>query len=359
MQQNITLTESQKFGRFVKGASGFWRGPTGWIAWPLLALLILLILLQLLVSYLINFWNRDFFNSLTAKQVNELWIEAWLFLPLAVSSVIIAILSVWGKMTITRKWREWLSNHMINYWVKDDHYVSLSAINNDHLQNAEYRIAEDARVSTDLPFELFLGLFSSLITAFTFINILWQVGGTLHVVAFGVPFAIPGYLVISALAYSLLLSTATLFVGRHLPGAVECKNSSEAEFRTMASSLRQHGESKDHSKSKNEDVKAVKLALFHVIDSWRILCRQLMKTTFVSTGNGVSAPIIGLLLCTPQFLVGEMSLGQVVQGAAAFVTVQNSFNWLLNNYPSIADFLSSANRVAFLLFALDNLEAKE
>ena len=358
MQQNLTFTESQKFGRFLKGASGFWRGPTGWIAWPLLALLILLILLQLLVSYLINFWNRDFFNSLNAKHVEALWIEAWLFLPLAISSVLIAIFSVWGKMTITRKWREWLSDHMINSWVKDDHYVCLSAMK-DHPYNAEYRIAEDARVSTDLPFELFLGLFSSVITAVTFISVLWQVGGTLHLVAFGVSFSIPGYLVISALAYSFLLSAATLLVGHHLPGAVEYKNNSEAEFRSKASSLRQHGESKDHSKSKKEDVKVVKLALFHVIDSWRVLCRQLMKTTFVSTGNGVTAPIIGLLLCTPQFLVGEMSLGQVVQGAAAFVTVQNSFNWLLNNYPSIADFLSSANRVAFLFFALDKLETNE
>ncbi|PJD94907.1 MAG: hypothetical protein CK425_10125 [Parachlamydia sp.] len=41
-----------------------------------------------------------------------------------------------------------------------------------------------------------------------------------------------------------------------------------------------------------------------------------------------------------------MSIGQVVQTAAAFVTGQNCFNWLLNNYPSIADWLSSSNRVA-------------
>lgn len=355
MEQNITLTEWQMFRRFMKEASGFWRGRSGWIAWSLLALLIALIFLQLLVSYLINFWNRDFFNSLNAKHVAHLWTEAWLFLPLAISSVLIAILTVWGKMTVTRKWREWLSNHMINYWVKDDHYAHLSAIPD----NAEYRIAEDARVSTDLPFELFLGLFSSVITAVTFISVLWQVGGTLHLVAFGVTFNIPGYLVIAALAYSLLFSVATLFVGRHLPGAVEFKNNSEAEFRSTASYLREQGDLKNHIESKNKDVKTVKSALFNVIDSWRILCRQLMKTTFVSTGNGVTAPIIGLLLCTPQFLVGEMSLGQVVQGAAAFVTVQNSFNWLLNNYPSIADFLSSANRVALLLIALDKLETNE
>jgi putative ATP-binding cassette transporter len=51
-----------------------------------------------------------------------------------------------------------------------------------------------------------------------------------------------------------------------------------------------------------------------------------------------------------------MSLGEVVQAAAAFVTVQSCFNWLVDNYPRIADWRSSANRVGFLLVALDEIE---
>jgi vitamin B12/bleomycin/antimicrobial peptide transport system ATP-binding/permease protein len=46
----------------------------------------------------------------------------------------------------------------------------------DH-QAPKYRIAEDARIATDLPVDLVLGLFQSLLNAITFIGILWSVGG--------------------------------------------------------------------------------------------------------------------------------------------------------------------------------------
>lgn len=47
--------------------------------------------------------------------------------------------------------------------------------------------------------------------------------------------------------------------------------------------------------------------------------------------------------CLPRpDLSGEMSLGDVVQVAAAFVAVQNAFNWVLDNFMRIAEWLASA-----------------
>lgn len=359
MQQlYLTPSGSQLFIRYMKSASGYWKGRTGLVAWLTLLLLIALILFQLLVQYAINFWNRDFFNALDKSDVSLLWKEARLFVPLALASISIAIVQVWAKMTVQRGWREWLSKHLIRYWLKDNHYQQLTILKNNQL-NSEFRIAEDARVATDLPIDLLLGLLQSILTAVAFISILWQVGGTLDLQFFGFTFSIPGYLVIAAIAYSGLLTFSMILIGRNLTNAVEEKNHSEAELRSVATKLRQHGEGRVHLDRETEESKAVEISLEVVIEKWRLLCWQLMRTTFVSHGNGLIAPIVGLLLCTPKYLDGGMSLGQVVQGAAAFVTVQSSFNWLLDNFPRIADWLSSANRVAFLLFAIDELEEKK
>jgi putative ATP-binding cassette transporter len=54
-----------------------------------------------------------------------------------------------------------------------------------------------------------------------------------------------------------------------------------------------------------------------------------------------------------------MTLGEVMQAATAFVTVQQSFNWLVENYPKLADWTASANRVAGLMVSLDRLERAE
>ncbi len=302
-----------------------------------------------------NFWNRDFFNALQQKEVALLWKQAELFLPLAISSILIAIFSVWGKMTLQRKWREWLSKHLIYYWLKDNNYRRLRFMENIQL-NAEYRISEDARVSTDLPIDLVLGFLTSVLTAFAFITVLWEVGGTLDVILFGFAFSIPRYLVIFAIIYSMLVTSVMIFIGDHLRDAVEGKNHGEAELRAASSRLREHGERTLHLDREKEEARAVKTMLNNVIEFWRILCWQLMRTTFVIHSNSITVPIIGLLLCAPKYLSGGMSLGQVVQVSAAFAIVQSSFNWFMENYPRIADWLSSANRVAFLLLALDKLE---
>ena len=50
-----------------------------------------------------------------------------------------------------------------------------------------------------------------------------------------------------------------------------------------------------------------------------------------------------------------MSLGEMIQAAAAFVIVQGAFNWLVDNYARVADWLSSVHRVVLLLDWLDGV----
>src|SRR5215469_7225194 len=54
-----------------------------------------------------------------------------------------------------------------------------------------------------------------------------------------------------------------------------------------------------------------------------------------------------------------MTLGEVMQAASAFTTVQAAFNWLVDNYPQLAEWTASARRVASLQMSLDELERAE
>lgn len=66
--------ETRLVSRFWESASGFWRGPSAWRSWILVALLIATVLLQLLIQYWLNFWNRDFFNAIERKDGGEIWV---------------------------------------------------------------------------------------------------------------------------------------------------------------------------------------------------------------------------------------------------------------------------------------------
>ena len=347
--------EKQLLSRFWQSASGFWRGRSAWRAWLLVVLLIATVLLQLWTQYGLNFWNRDFFNAIGRKDAAELWTQALRFVPLAAPSIFLTILSVWSRMTMQRKWREWLSNRLYDYWLENDHYIRLRFVPGDH-QTPEFRIAEDARIATDLPIDLAIGLFSSFLTAITFIGVLWSVGDGLVISFNGLAVIIPGYLVISVVVYSILLSAATLLIARHLTHVLEENKRSEAELRSIGTHLRESGEGTALADGKKDGRQAVGTALGAVIAIWRIYCWQLMRLTLITYSSLLMTPILGLLLCAPKYLAGSMTLGEVVQAAAAFVMVQGAFNWFTDNYARLAEWASSANRVASLLLALDQID---
>jgi putative ATP-binding cassette transporter len=350
--------EKRLLSRFWQSASGFWRGSSAWRAWLLVALLVATALLQLLVQYRLNYWNRDFFNAFERKNGIELWAQALIFIPLAATSLTLAIVSVWSRMTMQRKWRAWLSNHLYDYWLENGHYRRLQFMSGEH-QNPEYRIAEDARIATDLPIDLTLGLLSSSLTAIIFIGVLWSVGGGLVINAFGLNLAIPGYLVIAVVVYSALLTAAMMLIAQHLTRVVQENKRAEAELRAVGAHLRESGEGTALPDGKHDGHRMIGAALNEVIAQWLAYCWQLMRMTLVSHTNTLLTPVVGLLLCTPKFITGSMTLGEVVQAAAAFAIVQGAFNWISDSYGRLAEWASSANRVASLLLALDQIDKPE
>jgi putative ATP-binding cassette transporter len=292
-----------------------------------MALLTAITVLQLLVQYRLNVWNRDFFNALEFRDGAEIWHQTHLLALFAAFSIGLAVTAVWGRMTFQRLWRAWVSRHLIDAWLGGGHYLHIELGNGEH-QNAEYRITEDARLATDAPIDLVVGLLASVLTAGTFVVVLWHVGGALDATVLGVSFTIPGYLVVAAVAYAILTTGALMIVGRHMIGVIESKNQAEAELKD-------------------------------VLREWHRLAWQYMRTTYISHGNTLLAPLVGLILCVPHYVKGTMLLGDVTQAAAAFLAVQGAFNWLIDNFPRLAECLSSANRVGNLLLAFDRLEAAE
>jgi putative ATP-binding cassette transporter len=342
------------FSRFWRSGFGFWRGSLlGW-GWFLTGALLLVILLQLLVQYRLNVWNRDLFNALERKDIDAVSGLALLFVPLGVSAVALNVTSVWGRLTTQRVWRGWLSDHLIGRWLKNGRYYQLNLVRGEH-QNPEFRIADDTRIATEAPVDFAFGVITAVLTAVTFIAVLWGVGGSITVGGI----TIPGYLVIMAVIYSAITTTAMLFIGRRFVAIAEGKNQAEAEFRYAATRLREHGESIALLGGEAEERASLGTTLARVLARWREMCGQYMRTTVVSYGNFVVAPVIPLILTAPKYLAGTMSLGDVMQAATAFVTVQQSFNWLVENYPKLADWTASVNRVASLLVSLDRLERAE
>jgi ABC-type uncharacterized transport system fused permease/ATPase subunit len=336
--------------RFWRSALGFWRGAGSWLPWTLIGVLVICVVLQLLVQYRLNLWNRDFFNGLESRNGAEILHQTYLLPAFVAMSVALGVTAVWGRMTFQRRWRDWLTAHLLALWLRNDNYRRIDG-DAAEPQFAEYRIAEDARIATDAPIDLMVGLLSSLLTATTFVAVLWVVGGSLAIGSGSEALEVPGYLVFASICYGLLTTSAMMIVGRNMANVIERKNQAESELKFSVAHLREGGPA-----GQEREAAPVGFALAEVMRQWRRLCGQHMRTTLVSHGNTLLAPLVGLILCVPKYIDGTMLLGEVTQAAAAFALVQGAFNWLVDNYPRLAEWASSASRVGILLLALDRLE---
>ena len=200
-----------------------------------------------------------------------------------------------------RAWQAWLTDHLIDRWLKNGRYYQLSLVKGEH-QNPEFRVADDTRIATESPVDFIFGVTTAVLTAVTFISVLWAVGGGISFTWAGRTIDVPGYLVFVAIVYSLLTTTAMLFIGRRFVQVAEGKNQSEAEFRYAATRLRENGESIALLGGEPEEKSSLGEALGRVIVRWRELCGQYLRTTVVSYGNFVLAPVVPIILCAPKFL---------------------------------------------------------
>src|SRR2546430_1473114 len=344
--------------RFWISARGFWGKNGDRLAWILSIGLLILIVANVGLQYGINVWNRAIFDALERHDSATVYYLSAVFFPLAFGSVALGMAQVVARMSIQRRWRAWLTDSVVSRWLTNGRYYQLNLVSGDH-QNPEYRIAEDLRIATDSPVDFAAGVTSAFLSATTFIVVLWTIGGALTVTIAGSTITIPGFLVIAAVLYAAIGSGSIVTIGRGFVQVSEDKNQSEAEYRYTLTRVRENGESIALLGGEQEERDGIERTFGKVLRQWARLAGQHMRTTLVSQGSSLIAPVVPVLLCAPKFLDGSMTLGQVMQAASAFTIVQSAFGWLVDNYPRLADWNACARRIASLMMSLDGLERAE
>ncbi|MHC2538621.1 MULTISPECIES: ABC transporter ATP-binding protein/permease [Bradyrhizobium] len=344
--------------RFWISAKGFWGKNGDRVAWIFSIVLVILIVTNVGFQYGINVWNRAIFDAIEKRDSTAVFYLTAVFFPLAIGSVLLGVAQVFTRMGIQRRWRAWLANSVVSRWLTNGRYYQLNLVSGDH-QNPEYRIGEDLRVATDAPVDFAAGVTSAFLSATTFIVVLWTIGGALTVTIAGSTITIPGFLVIAAVLYAAIASGSIMTIGRGFVQVSEDKNQAEAEYRYTLTRVRENGESIALLGGEEEERDGIDKTFIKVLRQWARLAGQHMRTTLVSQGSSLIAPVVPLLLCAPKFLDGSMTLGQVMQAASAFTIVQSAFGWLVDNYPRLSDWNACARRIASLMMSLDGLERAE
>lgn len=304
------------------------------------------------VQYGVNKWNAYFFDALQQKSQRGVVGAVSLFAILAIAASFISVFSLTSRVKLQVYWRQWLTKRLTERWLDDQRFYRLSIAAPD-LDAPEFRIAEDARIATEPVVEFGTGIMNAVLAALVFFVVLWSVGGSVDL--FGVH--IPGFMVIAAALYSGAMSGSMLIFGRPLIRRIEEKNAAEARLRTEMGRVRENAESIALIGGEADETKALHETLHTLVESWMRMLRQWSRMMWMMGSNWAVAPVVPLLLEAPNFLAGKLTLGALMQTAAAFAQVQVALNWIFDNYPRIAEWLASAGRVTGLWAAFGQLDS--
>ena len=350
-------------GRVDRPMSVFWQLTKTWLRapdrgnarWLVLALVVLTVG-QVLVQMRFNLWNRDFFNALENRDGAAFRWQIVIFLGLAASAMAVAVYQLYTKQLIQLAWREWLTRHMLEAWLKDGRQYQMEMAG-EGADNPDQRIAEDIRVSVDLAVDFVGGLLTSSMMLVAFIGILWTISGPLHLGFMGVNATIPGYMVWAALLYAVIGTTLTLLVGRPMVANNIARTTAEADFRFGLTRARESGEGIALIRGEEDERRGLNKLFGNVRGALRKLMSSQRNLMWLTSAYGTLAMIFPTVVASPAYFAGAITLGGLMQIGAAFGQVQGALSWLVDSYPRIAEWRSAVTRMVTFREVVEELDA--
>jgi putative ATP-binding cassette transporter len=322
---------------------GFWTGPTRKMAWGLTIAAFGMALVDILMQLALNRWNKTFYDALERKSFGDIKSAALLFLVLIAAATTTVVLAQLARILLQIHWREDLTQRLVDLWLKNQAFYRLNVINGNEFA-PEARIAEDLRLTVEPIVDLIIGFVSAVITFGAFVGILWHAGGSLSIGGM----TIPGFMVFGAIIYSTVVSGFMFAVANKYSGQIRERSEAEAQLRYQLTRLRENAESVALIKGEADEQRNLFSRLATVVDRWRGFAFRWSYMTVVVSASSLAAPVFPVLLMAPKYMAGEVTLGTVMQVAAAFGSVNGALSWFTANFARLSEWYAAASRVSEL-----------
>jgi putative ATP-binding cassette transporter len=327
-------------------------------AWLLTIAVVVLTLVQILVQLRFNIWNRDFFNALENRDRPAFYGQLWTLLLLLLAAMGSAVAQLWAKQMLSLDWRRHLVHRLQSRWLEGGLHYQLNFMP-DAADNPDQRISENTRWATAMAVDLLVGLLGSILTLATFLGVLWTLSGPLHVAMGASEFDIPGYMVWAALLYATIGSVLTFFLGGPLVDINIRRNQAESDHRFALIRMRENSEGIAMIRGEADEDRGLRRAFGRVISVMKELYGRERALMYLTSAYGMAAGVVPIIVASPRYFAGAITLGVLMQITQAFLEVTRSLNWFVDKFPLLADWRSHIERVAALEDTFEQAEQME
>jgi putative ATP-binding cassette transporter len=322
----------------------YFRSEDKWAGCGLLAAVIAIELALVANSVLFNQWRNRFYNALQEKDWDGFVRETIVFCVLAAILVALQVYSLYLNQWLQIRWRNWMTTKYLGEWLHDaDHYRM--QLQGDAADNPDQRITDDVKMFVDSTLSLGVGLLSSIVTLFSFVIILWGLSAAAPLHAFGIDFAIPGYLVWGALIYSIFGTALTQWIGSPLVNLDFQQQRLEADFRFNLVRVRENSEQIALLKGEPAERQRLSERFSRVVGNWYGIMSRTKRLTAFTQSFGQAAVIFPVILVTPAYFANKIQLGALQQTMEAFGNVQQALSYFVDAYRRLAEWRAVVARL--------------
>ena len=323
----------------------YFRSEDRWPGRLLLGAVVAIELSIVAINVILNYWYNGFYNTLQNRDWNGFIWYILVFCGLAAVYTVLAVYQNYLNLWLQIRWRRWMTQTYLRQWLNTANHYRMQLLG-DAADNPDQRIADDLQMFVQSTLSIGLGLLSSCVTLCSFVVILWKLSEAAPLHLFGVPLAIPGYLVWAALLYAVIGTSLTHLIGWPLIPLNFLQQRYEADFRFNLVRTRENSEqiAALHGEAAERERHLGRFGL--VVSNWIAIMQRQKRLTFFTQSYSQASVIFPYLMVSPAYFSGAMQLGGLMQTASAFNSVQTALSYFVTAYQSIAQYRAVVTRLS-------------
>lgn len=310
-----------------------------------LAAIITLTIAAVYMTLLLNEWFNSFYSALQNYDSDAVYRGLLRFTGLAFAHIAFAVYSYYLQQRLALRWRKWMTKNYLAKWTGQQMYYRLEMFSQGTADNPDQRISEDINLFTARTLSFMSGLLRSATTIVCFIFVLWNLSEVLSFTAAGQEFHIYGYLVWTALAYSVLGTWITHKVGHRLVSLNYLQQKLEADFRFSMVRLRETAESVAFYNGAAKEEAFLSNRFMTLLRNTLFIIKKQKQLSWLTNSYAQIAIIFPFVVAVPRYLSQNISLGGLMQIANCFGKVQDAMSYFVDVYASLAEWQSCAERL--------------
>eukprot|EP00892_Ulva_mutabilis_P008145 jgi/Ulvmu1/5702/UM024_0051.1 len=288
------------------------------------------------VSVTFNFFGRDLFNALAAKQEAAFYPKLGKYLVAFAIGIPVFVFRDYFLALLSVRWRAWMTEEMLGLDMSNRTFYSISS--GKAVDNPDQRLTSDISEFTSNTLSFFFTLITALANFASFSVILCGIHPPLFA---------------ALLAYAIVGTVTSFYIGWKLVGLNFEQEAREADLRYGLVRVRENAESIALYNGASSEVGILAGRLGSVVANYRGLVAASYNLDFFQSAYRYIIVLLPAAVVAPLYFQGAIEFGVIEQSQSAFHHVLADVSLIVSRFKSLASYSAVVDRLGQFQEAVD------